>query len=216
MPTIARAEKVVATELDVVAMDLKVVAMDLKVVAPTLEIVAFAFTPCRTVARRTRSIYRKQRCRLGRRHAGLRLSRVDCRSVQSYRGRPRSCRRMSLREFWCVNPFCRRSRSDTGCARRHRRSSQLDLAMSHPDFRPAQSYPRPGRSHLWSVRWAFVLSRLSLREMGSDLGNRCSCLPTSRSGCRRHVPVVHLPGHPDLLSNLYRPAGDPRILVRCH
>ena len=44
MPTIARAEKVVASELEVVAMDLKVVATDLKVVAPTLEVVALPFT----------------------------------------------------------------------------------------------------------------------------------------------------------------------------
>jgi hypothetical protein len=41
MPTIARAEKVVASEVEVVVMDLKVVVMDLKVVVPTLEVVSF-------------------------------------------------------------------------------------------------------------------------------------------------------------------------------
>ena len=131
--------------------------------------------PCRTAVGRTRSIYRKQRCRFGRSRAGLRLSRVDCRSVQSYRGRPRSCRRTSLREFWCVSPFVRRARPDTGRSRRLRGSSHLDLALAHPDLRPAQSYHRPCRTHLWSARWASLLSRVSLREMRSDLGNTRSC-----------------------------------------
>ena len=156
MPTIARAEKAVATELDVVTMDLKVVPMDLKVVARTLEVVVFAFTPCRRVAGRTRSIYRKQRCRLGRRHAGLRCREwiADRCKVTAGDHDPVAGRRDG--SFGASIPL-------PEIALRHwvpaqaSRSSHLNLAVARPDFRLTQTYHTPSRSHRRSARTALVL-----------------------------------------------------------